>query len=141
METSAGIILTFNKKILVCHPTNASLFGTWSIPKGHIEEGEELIEAAYRETLEEIGVKLDFSNIDPDPIVVEYKKNGSSKVYKQIICFHYEVRNLANIGLTSEILPHSKLQLEEIDFAAFLDKENLDKYLFWRLQPILKFIE
>jgi 8-oxo-dGTP pyrophosphatase MutT (NUDIX family) len=141
METSAGIILTFQNKILVCHPTNSSIFGTWSIPKGHVEEGEELIEAAYRETLEEIGLKLDFNNIDPDPLKIEYKKNGSNNVYKQIFCFHYEVRNLNSIGLDSEILPHKNLQLAEIDFAAFLNKENLDKYLFWRLQPVLQFIK
>lgn len=140
METSAGIILTFNKKILLCHPTNSSIFGTWSIPKGHVENGEELIEAAYRETLEEIGIDLDFNNIDPDPLKIEYKKKGSNSVYKTLYCFHYEVKSLQSIGLVNETLPFSKLQLEEVDFATFLDKDNCQKYMFWRLEPILKFL-
>lgn len=140
METSAGIILTHNKKLLLCHPTNASMLGTWSIPKGHIEAGEELIEAAYRETLEEIGLKLDFNNIDPDPILIEYSKKGTgAKVYKKLYCFHYEIKSLDSLGIT-EVLPFSKLQQEEVDCAAFFTKENCEKYMFWRLQPVLKFL-
>lgn len=140
METSAGIIITYKNKILLCHPTNASMMGTWSIPKGHVEEGEELMEAAFRETLEEIGLKLDFSNLNPDPLLIDYVKKGSSKPYKQLYCFHYEVKNLASIGLDSEILPIKNLQIEEVDFAAFFDISNVDKYLFWRLEPILQYV-
>jgi ADP-ribose pyrophosphatase YjhB (NUDIX family) len=139
METSAGIILTYKKKILVAHPTNSAITGTWSIPKGHVEEGEELLEAAYRETLEETGLKLDFNNIDPDPILIQYtKKNGP--VYKKLYSYHYEVQSLSSIGLDYEIVPFQQLQLEEVDFAAFLDENNLKKFMFWRLEPILKFI-
>lgn len=141
METSAGIILTYNKKILLCHPTSQGMFGTWSIPKGHIEAGEEILEAAYRETREEIGLSLNFNDIDPDPFVINYTKKGTNNVYKQIHCFHYEVKNLKSIGLSSEIISHDKLQHAEVDFAAFLDIENANKYIFWRLLPLLKYVQ
>ena len=32
---------------------------TWSFPKGHIEEGEEPLQCAYRELLEETGIEGD----------------------------------------------------------------------------------
>lgn len=141
METSAGIIITHQKKILLCHPTNATMIGTWSIPKGHIEAGEELIEAAYRETFEEIGLKLNFNDIDPDPVLIDYSKKGSKNVYKKLYCFHYEIKHLSELGLSSDVLSFDKLQLEEVDFAAFFDVKNCGKYMFWRLEPILKYVK
>lgn len=139
METSAGVILQYRKKILVCHPTNSSIFGTWSIPKGHIESGEELLEAAIRETLEETGIRLNLNNIDPDPIVIDYK-GKNNRVYKQIHCFHYIIQDLSEINLDSELVPHQQLQLDEVDMATFMDLNNLETYMFWRLKPILQII-
>lgn len=53
MNKVAGIFL-INKdnKILLCHPTKHSP-KFWSIPKGRVEEGETVIDAAVRETIEE----------------------------------------------------------------------------------------
>lgn len=141
METSAGLVITCQNKILLCHPTNASMIGTWSIPKGHIESGEELLEAACRETFEEIGLKLDYNNIDPDPLEIVYTRKGASSPYKKLYCFHYDAPNIASLKLTSEVLPHTMLQSEEVDCAAFFDKDNLSRYMFWRLEPILKFLK
>jgi len=55
---AAGIFLV-NKdgKLLVCHPTNHAP-DFWSIPKGKVEIGEELIDAAIRETYEETNIDL-----------------------------------------------------------------------------------
>ena len=55
---AAGIFLV-NKdgKLLVCHPTNHAA-DFWSIPKGKVEDGEELIDAAIRETYEETNIDL-----------------------------------------------------------------------------------
>jgi 8-oxo-dGTP pyrophosphatase MutT (NUDIX family) len=51
MVISAGLFL-INKhnEILICHPTGGN---HWSIPKGKIEDGESMLEAAIRETFEE----------------------------------------------------------------------------------------
>ena len=64
-KTSAGIL--FFKldnnilEVLLVHPGGPFWknkdSGAWSIPKGEIEHNEELLQAAVRETWEEIGVK------------------------------------------------------------------------------------
>ena len=51
--TSGGIVLNKKGEILVVNQNNNS----WSLPKGHIDEGEEKLEAAIREIHEESGIK------------------------------------------------------------------------------------
>ena len=55
---AAGIFLV-NKdnQLLICHPTNHNP-NFWSIPKGKVEKGETLIDAAIRETHEETNIDL-----------------------------------------------------------------------------------
>lgn len=59
---AAGIFLV-NKdnELLICHPTNHPIT-FWSIPKGKVEDGEEIIDAAIRETYEECNVNLTNAN-------------------------------------------------------------------------------
>jgi 8-oxo-dGTP pyrophosphatase MutT (NUDIX family) len=54
---TCGIFLysTPAKKILICHPTNAS-WKSWSIPKGLKDPGEESFDSAIRELYEECGI-------------------------------------------------------------------------------------
>ena len=55
---AAGVfIVRKDGKLLVCHPTNHKP-DFWSIPKGKVEEGEDLVDAAIRETYEECNVDL-----------------------------------------------------------------------------------
>lgn len=55
---AAGIFLIRKDlKVLICHPTNHP-YSFWSIPKGKIEEGEQPMEAALRETFEETNIDL-----------------------------------------------------------------------------------
>lgn len=60
-ELSAGFII-FNKgsnRLLVSHPTGNPSNGrhSWDIPKGHVEKGEDPLEAALRELYEETGLE------------------------------------------------------------------------------------
>lgn len=77
---SAGIVIFQKDLVLLCNPAfnQKKKRKIWTIPKGHVEEGETLIEAAIRETYEE-------SNID----LKEYKDDlielGSTKLSKKII--------------------------------------------------------
>lgn len=55
---AAGIfIIRQDKKLLICHPTNHAV-DFWSIPKGKLDDGEEIIDAAIRETYEETNIDL-----------------------------------------------------------------------------------
>ncbi|MDO5061806.1 MAG: NUDIX hydrolase [Peptostreptococcaceae bacterium] len=54
-EISAGGVVVFGNAILLLRKYN----GDWVLPKGRVEEGEELIDAARREVREETGVKTE----------------------------------------------------------------------------------
>lgn len=55
VETAGIFILNNNLELLLAHPTHhPDTF--WSITKGKIEEGERVIDAAIRETMEECNV-------------------------------------------------------------------------------------
>ena len=51
--SAGGIVLSKEGLVLVVNQNNNS----WSLPKGHIDEGEEKLEAAIREIYEESGIK------------------------------------------------------------------------------------
>lgn len=131
MKTSAGLIIIFDNKILLVHPTNAPWYGTYSIPKGEIEEGENLLEAAIRETKEEIGIRYGREYINEIPLKIDYKsKNGNT--YKRVWCFGIKV---------DEPPQQIILQPEEVDWAGFLDKEEAEKRILPRLKDVLKYLE
>lgn len=55
---AAGVfIIQKSGKVLICHPTNHPS-NVWSIPKGKVEDGETLMNAAIRETFEETNIDL-----------------------------------------------------------------------------------
>lgn len=53
MKTSAGIVITDGKRILLGHVTGSRRY---DLPKGGVEDGESVLDAALRETLEEFGI-------------------------------------------------------------------------------------
>lgn len=136
MKKSAGLIIIHKNTILLCHPTNHKWYGTYSIPKGEIEFGERPIDAAIRETEEEVGLTVAESWIDTSPIVVDYK-NKQGRVFKKVYCF---VANLTDIVNVVKVVPSELLQLNEIDWAGFLTKEEADHRIFHRFKQFLELI-
>lgn len=58
-ERWSGVILKKNDKVLMCkRAPNKSLPNIWSIPSGHIEDGESPGQAAIREYFEETNIEL-----------------------------------------------------------------------------------
>jgi len=81
---AAGVFLVRNDgKILVGHPTGHPE-DVWSIPKGKIDEGENTLEAAIRETMEETNV--DLSDV-PNPCFKELPTQVYSHKRKDITTF------------------------------------------------------
>lgn len=52
-HTAGGIVLNDKKEVLVVNQNNNS----WSLPKGHIDPGEDALKAAIREIYEESGIE------------------------------------------------------------------------------------
>jgi ADP-ribose pyrophosphatase YjhB (NUDIX family) len=132
MIVSAGIVIIQNKKILLAHPTRASWTGTYSIPKGKVEEGESLIEAAIRETKEEVGLTIARESLNPAPRLIQYR-NKHGKLRKKVYCFLMKEKDTS----FPDVLPKDTLQPEEVDWAGFLTKTQAKKKIFWRFEPLL----
>jgi ADP-ribose pyrophosphatase YjhB (NUDIX family) len=59
MKKSAGVIVKWDNKCLLCKRSNVETYsGEWSIPGGKIEPDEDIIDAAHREFYEETDKKL-----------------------------------------------------------------------------------
>lgn len=134
IQISAGLVIIQNGTVLLGHPTGQKWWGTYSIPKGMVEEGEDLMTAAIRETREEMGITIDRVDIeDPEPEYIEYKdKKGIP--YKRV--YYFVARPKTPID-NDDIHPDKK----EIDWAGFILKEKAEQRIFWRLKPVLKNVE
>lgn len=135
---AAGLVILFDDEILLVHPTNAPWKGTYSIPKGKIEDFETILEAAIRETREEIGI--DFSKFFmqgklPDGVILYKRNKNAGKTYKKV--FYYVVR----IYDKKPVINQEKLQKEEVDWAGFVPYKEAKKKIFWRFHPFLELIK
>lgn len=137
MELAAGLVILYNHKILLCHPTKAKWYGTYSIPKGLLQNGENLIECAIRETKEETGIEIDKYNIENsnNPIEIAYWKGKN--IYKEVHCFVVKVENLQDIGLKDEKVPKECLQKDEVDWAGFIGMPEAEKRILKRQNDLL----
>jgi len=136
MKVSAGIAIVWKGKVLVAHASNASWFRTYTPPKGGVEAGELPIDAAIRETEEEVGIKVRSSDL-LDPFEVLYI-NPKGKVYKKVILFPLIIKSLSEIGLSSEKVPLGQLQLEEVDDARFMLPDEFKERVLPRYYEPLK---
>lgn len=121
-KTAAGVAILYQNKILLIHPTNSSWKkGTCGIPKGHVEPGEDVMHAALRELFEETGISLRPEQLDPNPRTVDVL---SKKGAWQLIYFVCEIKDLSEVGLSSESIPKKQLQLKEVDWAKFVSAKE-----------------
>jgi ADP-ribose pyrophosphatase YjhB (NUDIX family) len=135
LQLSAGLAVLQKGAILLGHPKGQEWYGTYSIPKGHVEEGEDLLEAAIRETREEVGITVDVESVlnPTEPRFIDYKdKDGN--LYKRV---YYFFAAPADPIKQSQIIPDKA----EIDWAGFILPEDAEARIFWRLKPILDEME
>lgn len=134
IKISAGLVIIKNNQILLVHPTNSPWWKTYSIPKGHVEKGESMLDAAIRETKEETGIKIKKSEIfnSRDELVIDYT-NEKGKIYKQVYYWLvYLDRNIED-----SILP----QFKEVDWVGFVSKTEAKKRIFGRFKTLLNYLK
>lgn len=125
-KQSAGLAIIYDNKILLAHTTSRGWYGSYGIPKGGIDPGESPLEAALRETQEEVGIKVPKNLIDP----TEHTFSVTSRKYKyNKVVYYYVVivDKLSQIGLKDLKVPKGQLQVEEVDWAGFLDYKEAMK--------------
>jgi predicted NUDIX family NTP pyrophosphohydrolase len=129
MAISAGI-LAYRKnsgrvEVLLCHPggpyfKNKDL-GSWTIPKGLVDDGEDILEAARREFKEEVGTELpDMS----DYIDLGTVKLKSGKVIRAwAVLLEIEIREVSSNTFSIEWPPRSGQYKDfpEVDRAEWYD--------------------
>jgi predicted NUDIX family NTP pyrophosphohydrolase len=114
MKPSAGILLFRSSKngyqVLLAHPGGPfwAKKDKWSIPKGTVEEDEELILAAKREFQEEVGM------VAPDQGMIELGliKDGSKTNYIWASQGDFNPSTFSSNTFTMEWPPHSGLESE-----------------------------
>lgn len=132
VAVSAGTVIIQDNKILLAHPTGNKWTDSYSIPKGLLKDGETYLEAAIRETKEEVGIDIDPRDIVSGPHCINYVKKGNivKKVYYYVVKPRLEIKK-----------KDIKLQKEEVDWAGFLTRDEADNKVFWRLKEVLSHLE
>jgi len=113
---AAGIfIVKKDGNILVCHPTNHAA-NFWSIPKGKVEDGEPIYDAAIRETYEETNINFnDISRENYSVHRLEPVNYGHKK--KMIYPFvHLELTNSTSSWEEMDIKCNSNVPVERGGF-------------------------
>lgn len=138
-KNSCGIIVIYNDKVLLCHPTKAKWNGTYGVPKGRLNDGEENIDCAVREFKEETGILID-KNLLTVSTVLTYENYNTKEIYKKLFLYVHKIAHLNEIGLESETIPKSQLQLEEIDWCGFMTKAEALPKIFPKQLGVLDFL-
>lgn len=124
---SAGLLMyrihDGNLQMLLAHPGGPFFRnkddGAWSIPKGEVESGEDLLETAKREFQEETGV----TPTGPFTALTPIKQKGGKIVHAWAFKGDCDPSAIVSNTFTTEWPPKSGQQIEfpEIDRAEFFD--------------------
>ena len=84
-------------KVLLVNSNNDVLLGysynNYQFPGGHVEENETLVQAVNREILEETGIELNITNIEPFACAIGYYKDWPAEgKNRKIEIYYYEVK-------------------------------------------------
>lgn len=118
-EILAGVAVVCGNAILLVHPTNASWQkNALGIPKGHVKEGEEIMNAAVREFNEETGLNITTDMLEPDPKTSP--KYEGNKIKSVMVYYTMYIKDPRQIGMNSYKIEKERLQLNEVDWAGFI---------------------
>ena len=115
-EDTAGVWINYDNRCMLCLRED----GRWSIPKGHIQIGEEPIDGALRELVEETQIMLNGT-----PELVEKVKKNNGDGYFHIFRFETDKKFIPRLDIE-----HTKW--------GYFSYDNLPTPLDEKLENILK---
>lgn len=123
IEKTSGFLIynKSTKKFLLCKGYNSNY---WTIPKGHQNKNENLLQTAYRETLEETGLNL--KNIDGQIKYIGNGKNNTGKKELHVYLF-ISNQNISNIKLNCKTFFDNKKP--EISNYKWIKSFNIKNYI------------
>ena len=89
-EDSAGVWISYDNRCMLCLRED----GRWSIPKGHIKLGEEPVEGALRELVEETQIMLNGT-----PELVKKVKKSKGDGYFHIFKFETDKKFIPRLDI------------------------------------------
>ena len=144
VKKSAGILFyRLRKKILnvlLVHPGGPFWAkkdaGSWSIPKGEIEENELPLAAALREVEEETGIKASGNFIELTPV----KQKSGKIVYAWAVENDFDAEKITSNHFEMEWPPRSgtKKTFPEIDKAEWFSIEEAETKILSAQLPLIK---
>ena len=120
-------------KVLLVNSNNDVLLGyshnNYQFPGGHVEENETLVQAVNREVLEETGIELNITNIEPFACAIGYYKDWPAEgKNRKIEIYYYEVKTDEEPNLeNTEYTENEKNGNFELRYIPLLDVENVLK--------------
>ena len=115
-EDTAGVWINYDNRCMLCLRED----GRWSIPKGHIQIGEEPVDGALRELVEETQIMLNGT-----PELVEKVKKSNGDGYFHIFKFESDKKFIPRLNIE-----HTKW--------GYFSYDNLPTPLDEKLENILK---
>ena len=89
-EDTAGVWISYDNRCMLCLRED----GRWSIPKGHIQIGEEPVDGALRELVEETQIMLNGT-----PELVEKVKKNNGDGYFHIFRFETDKKFIPRLDI------------------------------------------
>lgn len=131
----AGVILKHKDEVLMCKRSpEKSMPNTWSIPSGHVEDGESPGQAAIREFYEETNLKLD-SELDFVGFVEKFKRDGTKKGHMFVFFKDSDSKKEPDLENASDGFEHTECKYFNLDN---LPEEKENKQLIDLIKKVLK---
>jgi predicted NUDIX family NTP pyrophosphohydrolase len=141
-RVSAGLVMVNpTGQVLLVHPGGPFFrrreYGVWSIPKGLVEPGESLLDAARREFCEELGFGPANEGLEP---LGSIRQGGGKRVHAWAFEGSWDTRNLQSMEFDLEWPPRSGIwkRFPEADRAEFFGPEEARQRIVEAQWPLVE---
>jgi len=120
MITSAGFIILKDKKILLLKSKKKH----FDFPKGHVEPGEQIFQAAIRELKEETNIDIEDIKIIGGPDIISYKVIEQNEIKDKNVYYYYAL-----------LISNKEIKLsKEHDYYVWVPIDEAQKYVKFKEQ-------